>query len=449
MKKLFLIALFCFGFVFGLTACSGNNPTGTEPSTEPEQVDLSKVIFKDAEYEYTGDSYELTAFYVPEGVTVEYTNHIQSEVGTYEVTATFKDGSGNVIKTMTATLTITPVTAELYFLCDACGWVNDDAFKLEGVDGIYQYTAELAAGTQFKIANSDNWDTQYNIGGVFGDFAAFTNGSEADGTANDNVCVKEAGTYTFYLDPTNNKLEVEKDGVKLEKVNGSIYYLKGSINGWSASPAQRLVLSEDGKSASVVVTLAVGDQFKLSAADWIDAVTMSYTHIASHNYPQFVLGTDNDNIKCIAAGTYRVTVSNYEDPFNSEKFAAQVLTIEVIEGGDASGYVPPKNEYYLVGNIGGADFWNFDDATRKLVVDGETASISISLAAGDVFKVSVPGWATQFDFAKLTFADQSLAANFKEGVQYGNIEVVTGGNYVLTITGYGTNNEVFVISLAK
>ena len=103
MRKFLLT--FLFALLLLLTACNNTKPT---TKVEEDQYDLSKVIFEDASYEYTGYEMTLDAYYVPDGVTVTYSNNGFTEVGTYDVTATFTDPDGNVLKTMTATLTITP-----------------------------------------------------------------------------------------------------------------------------------------------------------------------------------------------------------------------------------------------------------------------------------------------------------------------------------------------------
>ena len=456
MKKgLFIL---CIGFLFCLSACQlGEAPGGIfdpeNPAVSPEDVDLSGVVFEDTEFEYSGSEYELTAFFVPEGVTVEYLNNTRTELGSQEVTAIFKVGNKEIGR-QTVTLSIVPVQQTLYFLSGVNEWTNNDEYKLEAVNGVYQITLDLKEGDQFKISDSNTWAVQYHIGGLFGDYSVFTAGHDDDGVANDNVYVKEAGTYTFYLDPTNNTLDVEKDGVKLEKVAGSIYYVKGSMNGWAASPAYRLAYDEGSNSVSVVVTLKVEDQFKLSAVEWVDAVTMSYTHIAAKEYPQFVLGTDNDNIKCIAAGTYRITVLNYDDPYNAEKFALQELVIEVLEGGNAEDYVPPVNEYYLRGT-----FNNWTDQEAELAdfafnVDGEIATLTYTIEEGAMFKIATNPWGSEFNYSKLTYANEALKANFTEGTDdnganNGNIKVLVAGTYTFTINGYGTSNETIVVSLAQ
>ena len=54
-------------------------------------------------------------------------------------------------------------------------------------------------------------------------------------------------------------------------------------------------------------------------------------------------------------------------------------------------------------------------------------SITLELAAGDVFKVASADWSQEYKYS------EDLGENFKNGAENGNIEVVVAGNYTITI----------------
>ena len=73
-------------------------------------LDVSNVKFNDASFIYDGTAKSLSVTNLPNGVKVTYTNNNQTEVGVYTVTATITDEEGNVLRTLTAKLSIISVT---------------------------------------------------------------------------------------------------------------------------------------------------------------------------------------------------------------------------------------------------------------------------------------------------------------------------------------------------
>lgn len=125
MKKKIIKYLLLFLFVaiiVPMTACGKNNTPPTVSDTTPNETvikptvpiddsndyDVSKVNMYSLKFTYDGKPHSLTVTkrYVPEGVTVEYENNDQIEIGVYEVVATLKSPNGFILKTLTAKLTI-------------------------------------------------------------------------------------------------------------------------------------------------------------------------------------------------------------------------------------------------------------------------------------------------------------------------------------------------------
>ncbi len=80
----------------------------------------------------------------------------------------------------------------------------------------------------------------------------------------------------------------------------SDWYVRGTMNSWGT--ADRLVLNEDG-TATITMTFAVGDKFKVAKAEWSDGEFNISALSGNANF-----GGTND-IEVLVAGTYVITVS--------------------------------------------------------------------------------------------------------------------------------------------
>lgn len=88
-------------------------PEPTRPA--PEDIDVSKVKFFNSIVTYNGEEHSLAVVKrtIPEGVEVVYENNGHTEVGEYVVIAKLLDKHGNVLREMTATLTIQKVKKDI------------------------------------------------------------------------------------------------------------------------------------------------------------------------------------------------------------------------------------------------------------------------------------------------------------------------------------------------
>ena len=88
---------------------------------------------------------------------------------------------------------------------------------------------------------------------------------------------------------------------------------------------------------------------------------------------------------------------------------------------------PTKTAWYVRGTM---NSWS---TSIPLVYDENgNASATLELSVGANFKVATADWSDEFKFEKLT-----ANANFKQGAENGNIEVVVGGTYKITVTADG------------
>lgn len=117
MKKILLLILLVFSII-GLASCND------EVTTEPIQVDLTNVVFKNVTYTYDGNPVSAYLENLPEGLIVEYVGNGVVEVGNYEVKAIIKDSNGNKLATLLANIRINPA-------------VDVSGVKFEGTEYVY------------------------------------------------------------------------------------------------------------------------------------------------------------------------------------------------------------------------------------------------------------------------------------------------------------------------
>ncbi len=111
------------------------------------------------------------------------------------------------------------------------------------------------------------------------------------------------------------------------------------------------------------------------------------------------------------------------------------LYLKIYEDGGAAvwltGYVAPVvvKAYSVIGKIG-EENWTVDHA---MTVNEGVASVALSLAAGDEFKIRVDAkWDENFGASALDIQDEDIAAAFGDGDD-GNIAVYYGGDYTISL----------------
>ena len=77
-----------------------------EKQSEPNVIDVSMVQFKGETFVYNDTEYSIYCTNIPEGVTVDYVGNNKKEVGNHKVEAKLKSSTGEIIKTLTATMKI-------------------------------------------------------------------------------------------------------------------------------------------------------------------------------------------------------------------------------------------------------------------------------------------------------------------------------------------------------
>ena len=258
---------------------------------------------------------------------------------------------------------VEPTLTEWYLKGTMNGW-SDNAEYLFTYDenGVATLTVALEAGANFKVATS-NWSSEFGYSAVQGN-ANFQEGTNDEGVHNGNIAVVVAGTYTFTITDGALTITVVEEGTEPSEpvdpsepadpseptdpvVPTTSWYFAGSMNGWAQ--ANPLVYDENGV-ASIEMTLAVGDEFKIADntnPDWLPQFNSSNIPANLATY----FGDKTGNILVKVAGTYKFSVVD------------GALVIEIVDAEEPSVPSEPSEpaEVTLVYLVPSAN-WNIDGA---------------------------------------------------------------------------------------
>ena len=181
-----------------------------------EEVDLSNIIFTDDEFEYTGYPLSLKALNVPSGITVEYENNDQTEPGEYVVIAKFINSNNIVIKTLSATLTITKAeeNTEIPTIGDYALVINEKYYYVleknptpldTSFDEYFIKNVEISIDDKVKFYNIST-----EISWVIKLVDSASGGSWVV-DENEGIICQETGSYDLYL-----KMKYQADQVYFE-----------------------------------------------------------------------------------------------------------------------------------------------------------------------------------------------------------------------------------------
>lgn len=109
MRKIFYILLLVLMLM--LVGCNDTTTNGGTTDVPPSDIetltpDVSSAEFKDGYFIYDGNTHSIYVDNLPSDVMVFYTGNDVKELGTYTVTATVYDFSGNLLLTLIANIYI-------------------------------------------------------------------------------------------------------------------------------------------------------------------------------------------------------------------------------------------------------------------------------------------------------------------------------------------------------
>ena len=167
-------------------------------------------------------------------------------------------------------------------------WSNTEEGELKyNEDGNPEITVEIAAGTEFKVADAD-W-TVVNLG--------YSDGLDAELVEDAGGNIKAKLSIALTLTVVDGELVITR--------GRSGVYLKGSLNGWS-DKAEYELRCNDEMLPSITVELAANDEFKVATPDW-STIDLGSAAVETELEGAFDLSAGN--IKVVTAGTYVVTIT--------------------------------------------------------------------------------------------------------------------------------------------
>lgn len=83
-------------------------------------------------------------------------------------------------------------------------------------------------------------------------------------------------------------------------------YVRGTMTSWG-DPTDEFKLTVDGTTATITITLKENDEFKIATQAW--TCEINFAKLVDVDATLFA--DANGNIKCLVAGTYTITVTNY------------------------------------------------------------------------------------------------------------------------------------------
>ena len=339
--------------------------------------------------------------------------------GTYTITVTAMGGL-SITADGEPSEPVVPVQIEWYLKGTMNGW-SDNAEYLFTYDenGVATLTVALNAGDNFKIANS-NWTSEFGYSAVQGN-ANFAEGTNDEGVKNGNIAVAVAGTYTFTI--TNGTLTITSDGEGTDP----------------SDPVDPPVDPDPSEPVTPPATEGI-TLYYYNTKNWsnVNVYTFANHTTVGANWPGTAMtavegkaGWYTVTLNVSAEGLYVIFNNGSGDQSADLAYTGLNYWVgnsnkayETLEEAEeaASGPSVPETGWYVRGTMNG---WGTGDA---LVFDENgNPSITIELAAGDIFKVATSDWKSEHKYS----AD--LGADFKEGAENGNIEVVVGGTYTITI----------------
>ena len=260
---------------------------------------------------------------------------------------------------------------------------------------------ELAAGVNFKVADA-NWTNQFDYAAVQG------NPNFKEGRDNGNIEVVVAGTYTITVTAAGG-LSILGEGETGEPVVPSepeditlYYYTTEWTNVNLYTFASNTTVGAEWPGVAMTPVEGMDGWYTVTVNASVTGLYVIFND-GTHQTADLVYGGHN----------YWVGGVGYD---TLEEAEAAIANPPVVE--------PTQTQLYIKGTMNG---WS-DNADYVLAYDENgVATITVTLVAGDIFKVASSDWTVEYRYS----AD--LGASFKEGAENGNIEVVVEGTYTITI----------------
>lgn len=279
--------------------------------------------------------------------------------GNYTLTLTTDSNTSNNRLTVTRNGDAKPVEVQEvvnYYIKGAgiTNWANvfSPATRfVAGADGKHTLTVQLKAGEEFmfmgavtkgdEIKENSQYFKITNVDEA--SIALFTGKTDENGKLAGNIKTKEAGKYTFVLDPESETISATKSAVDATEYN---YFIDGTILGgnWgdyqkSANQAKYKMTQNGDVYTMENVALNKGDELVVRAHKTTDKVLTWDNVIAQYN-SEYLVGSvgfsavskDNKNVKVGENGTYNITFNSYSKVLTIAKVGKDVFVKGTMNG---------------------------------------------------------------------------------------------------------------------
>ena len=180
-------------------------------------------------------------------------------------------------------------------------WTNPNIYLWNSYRG-YSWPGET-----MDVEDENQKIYYHNVSPIYENVIFNSNGAQtADLKLYDNVNIyiisaSNVVSYGWYENGTITPVEIEQ-------VISSEWYVRGSFGGtsWPALEEYRLVVSSDGNSASITVTLNAGDEFKVATSDWSSEFSATTATLCDG----LGTGSENSNIRVTTSGSYYIVINN-------------------------------------------------------------------------------------------------------------------------------------------
>ena len=336
------------------------------------------------------------------------------------------------------------------------GWAAGDSNKMtDNGDGTYSITMDLAAGSyEFKGAVADwSWS--------------------CPGGSNMTLTLDADDTVTFTLNPTANTLNYTLGSGTVVETS---YYLRGSMNDWGATDANKMTKNEDG-TYSITMDLVAGTYtYKAAIADWswscpsgdnasltLDADdTVTFTLDLAANTLTYTLASGAvvepdpmviESVYAVGTGSGNFLYGVEWDPassFNVMDGVDNVYTITYMNvAAGTYGYKFAANGTWDISwgtgceTVAGEtyDAWfNGSDNTLNVAVDGSTVTLTLDLSAMDFVTGAGAKCSVTIEEPAVSSAPEALVLGSNDfSIAAGDTNAVTS-TYVVEKAGFLTVN---------
>lgn len=271
--------------------------------------------------------------------------------GNYTLTLTTDSNTSNNRLTVTRNGDAKPVEVQEvvnYYIKGAgiTSWANvfSPATRfVAGADGKHTLTVQLKAGEEFMFMGAVTKGDEIKENGQHFKIANVDEASLDLFTGTDNIKTKEAGKYTFVLDPENNTISATKSAADETEYN---YFIDGTILGGNWGDYQKSAnqakykMTQNGDVYSIEnVVLNKGEELVVRAHKASEEELIWDNVIAQYD-AEYLVGSvgfsavskDNKNVKVGESGTYNITFNSYSKVLTIAKVGKDVFVKGTMNG---------------------------------------------------------------------------------------------------------------------